>query len=220
MPYLLDWLGSDLTNVSIRNSLILVGLLISYLPQHYRIISRGTAEGISPYFVMLGTTSATSGFANILTVPKSRAAIGCCKELEAFQCAAGLLGVAQLGTQWVCFTLMYVCNLSSVFLADIFHSNSADIDNKMTAWFYSSSSFDIAMQTYRPRNWVDNLRNGKLPSVWVLLASCMDYWLLLLLASLPLPFRLILPHGQTSWVSWPRCWRQSNTSPKFGRHTI
>jgi hypothetical protein len=57
---------------------------------------------------MLGTTSATSGFANILTVPKSRAAIGCCKELEAFQCTAGLLGVAQLGTQWVCFTLMYV----------------------------------------------------------------------------------------------------------------
>ncbi|KAG6029391.1 hypothetical protein E4U41_000352 [Claviceps citrina] len=88
--------------------LILVGLLISYLPQHYRIISRGTAEGISPYFVLLGTTSATSGFANILTVAQSRQAIECCKELETFQCAAGLLGIAQLGMQWVCFALIFV----------------------------------------------------------------------------------------------------------------
>ncbi|KAK5987975.1 hypothetical protein PT974_12111 [Cladobotryum mycophilum] len=88
--------------------IILIGLLISYLPQHYRIISRGTAEGISPYFVLLGTTSATAGFANILTVSPSRKAIGCCKELETFECVAGLLGVAQLGTQWLCFTAILV----------------------------------------------------------------------------------------------------------------
>ncbi|KZZ89634.1 PQ loop repeat protein [Moelleriella libera RCEF 2490] len=84
------------------------GLLVSYLPQHYRIISRGTAEGISPYFVLLGTTSATSGFANILTVPQSRDAIECCRELETFQCAAAMLGVAQLGMQWMCFALILV----------------------------------------------------------------------------------------------------------------
>jgi uncharacterized protein with PQ loop repeat len=88
--------------------IILIGLLISYLPQHYRIISRGTAEGISPYFVLLGTTSATAGFANILTVPPSRAAIGCCKELDTFECAAGLLGVAQLGVQWLCFSFIMI----------------------------------------------------------------------------------------------------------------
>ncbi|KOS23293.1 Uncharacterized protein ESCO_003985 [Escovopsis weberi] len=90
------------------STVILIGLLISYLPQHYRIISRGTAEGISPYFVLLGTTSATAGFANILTVAPSRKAIGCCKELETFECVAGLLGVAQLGTQWLCFTAILV----------------------------------------------------------------------------------------------------------------
>lgn len=81
--------------------------MVSYLPQHYRIIARGTSEGISPYFVLLGTTSATAGFANILTVAPSRTAIGCCKEIESFQCIVGLLGVVQLGAQWLCYSLMY-----------------------------------------------------------------------------------------------------------------
>ena len=85
-------------------------MLISYLPQHVRIISRGTSEGISPYFVLLGTTSATSGFANILLLPTSQQDVACCKELETFNCVIGLLGIAQLGVQWICFTFMYVYN--------------------------------------------------------------------------------------------------------------
>ncbi|OIW31886.1 hypothetical protein CONLIGDRAFT_641658 [Coniochaeta ligniaria NRRL 30616] len=73
-----------------------------------RIISRGTSEGISPYFILLGTTSATSGFANILLLKESRQDIACCKELETFHCLAGLLGIAQLGVQWICFTFIFV----------------------------------------------------------------------------------------------------------------
>ncbi|KAF3798330.1 hypothetical protein GCG54_00009606 [Colletotrichum gloeosporioides] len=88
--------------------IILVGLLVSYLPQHYRIVARGTSEGISPWFVLLGTTSATAGFANILTVPPSRRDIQCCSELGTFECAAGLLGIAQLGVQWISFALILV----------------------------------------------------------------------------------------------------------------
>ena len=80
--------------------------MISYLPQHYRIISRGTSEGISPWWVLLGTASATCGFANILTVGPSRQDIACCKTVETFECLAGLLGIAQLGVQWICFALM------------------------------------------------------------------------------------------------------------------
>lgn len=98
----------SVANVVGPNSIIVIGLLISYLPQHYRIISRGTSEGISPYFVLLGTTSATAGFANILTLPKSIQDVGCCKELETFECVAGVLGVVQLGVQWACFTFMSV----------------------------------------------------------------------------------------------------------------
>ncbi|KJR80239.1 uncharacterized protein SPSK_05335 [Sporothrix schenckii 1099-18] len=87
---------------------ILVGMLVSYLPQHWRIIARGTSEGISPYFVLLGVTSATSGFANILTLPQSRQDVTCCHELDTLHCLAGLLGIAQLGVQWLCFAFILV----------------------------------------------------------------------------------------------------------------
>lgn len=83
-------------------------MLVSYLPQHWRIIARGTSEGISPYFVLLGVTSATAGFANILTLPQSRQDVACCHELDTLHCMAGLLGIAQLGVQWLCFAFILV----------------------------------------------------------------------------------------------------------------
>ncbi|KAL8968719.1 MAG: hypothetical protein Q9197_004730 [Variospora fuerteventurae] len=85
---------------------ILLGILVSYLPQHYRIIARRSSEGISPYFVLLGTTSGTFAFANILTLPESRADLACCREINAFGCFSGILGVAQIGVQWSCFTII------------------------------------------------------------------------------------------------------------------
>ncbi|KAH6634853.1 hypothetical protein B0J18DRAFT_32427 [Chaetomium sp. MPI-SDFR-AT-0129] len=108
-----------------RRSLLVIGMLISYLPQHVRIIKRRTSEGISPYFVLLGTTSATSAFANILLLPKSRQDVACCKELETFHCVAGLLGIAQLGVQWICFTFIFVLFL--VFFR--YGSNNDDDDH-------------------------------------------------------------------------------------------
>lgn len=135
-------------------SIILVGLVVSYLPQHYRIIARGTSEGISPYFVLLGTTSATSGFANILTVRGSREAIGCCKELGTFECTAGLLGVAQLGLQWLCFTLMfvYLCLLRLQLYLPVIASSC------------TSSSSATGRQTSLNRNSAASPLGGRLPS--------------------------------------------------------
>ncbi|KAL1843063.1 hypothetical protein VTJ49DRAFT_3198 [Mycothermus thermophilus] len=113
----------DLSVVNLIVSIfIVVGMLISYLPQHARIIKRGTSEGISPYFVLLGTTSATSAFANILLLPKSRQDVACCKELDSFHCIAGLLGIAQLGVQWICFSFIFV-----LFLV-FFRYDTADVD--------------------------------------------------------------------------------------------
>lgn len=89
-------------------SFILVGILVSYLPQHARIITRRSSEGISPWFVLLGTTSGTSAFANIILLRGSQADVLCCRVNSTFSCAAGLLGIAQVGVQWSCFFAMSV----------------------------------------------------------------------------------------------------------------
>jgi hypothetical protein len=54
-----DWLTATLT------AGLCVGLVISYLPQHVRIISKGTSDGLSPWFLLLGSTSSAAGFLNM-----------------------------------------------------------------------------------------------------------------------------------------------------------
>ncbi|KAF2871793.1 PQ loop repeat protein-like protein [Massariosphaeria phaeospora] len=86
-----------------RNSFLVVGILVSYLPQHVKIISRRSSQGLSPLFVLLGMVSATASIANILTLPASTRDMACCKQIGGFPCAAALLGIAQLAVQWACF---------------------------------------------------------------------------------------------------------------------
>ena len=92
-------------------SIILVGILISYLPQHIKIIQRRSSEGLSPWWVLLGGLSSIAAIGNILTLPASRADVACCKQISGGECAAALLGIAQIGLQWGCFMFMYVAFL-------------------------------------------------------------------------------------------------------------
>jgi hypothetical protein len=94
-------------------SFLVIGILVSYLPQHYKIISRRSSRGLSPMFVLLGTVSGTASIANILTLPESTRDMGCCKQIGSFPCAAALLGIAQIGVQWTCFFFMYLITQTS-----------------------------------------------------------------------------------------------------------
>ncbi|KAA8646164.1 hypothetical protein EYZ11_001521 [Aspergillus tanneri] len=87
----------------ILSLLIVLGILLSYLPQHYRIISLKSSFGISPYFVLLGTTSSSSSLTNVLSQQQSLQDAACCKNVNGFACFAGLLGVLQMATQCFCF---------------------------------------------------------------------------------------------------------------------
>ncbi|KAI9832223.1 MAG: hypothetical protein M1826_002227 [Phylliscum demangeonii] len=99
---------------------ILLGILLSYLPQHHRIIYRRSSDGISPYFLLLGSTAGTSELANILLL--SARELGCCRHgLTGFECFAGMLGVAQVGTQWLCFTTMYGPDHSTIAALYLLH---------------------------------------------------------------------------------------------------
>jgi len=104
-----DCQSSLLTSPSYSNFtvsiVLLLGILISYLPQHHRIIRRGTSEGISPLFLLLGVTSGTCALANIWML--GWGVVECCgTDLGPFQCLAGMLGILQVTTQWACFMII------------------------------------------------------------------------------------------------------------------
>ncbi|KAF9889970.1 hypothetical protein FE257_006844 [Aspergillus nanangensis] len=87
----------------ILSILIVFGILFSYLPQHHRIISLKSSFGISPYFVLLGTTSGSSAVANVVSQQQSLQDVSCCKDVSGLACFAGLLGIFQVATQCLCF---------------------------------------------------------------------------------------------------------------------
>ncbi|KAF2268751.1 PQ loop repeat protein-like protein [Lojkania enalia] len=119
----------DIVNFSV-SVFIVLGILVSYLPQHYKIISRRSSAGLSPLFVLLGTVSGTASIANILTLPESTRDMGCCKEIGRFPCAAALLGITQIGVQWTCF--FFIMLLFLIFFPR--NSPEADINERLPTW--------------------------------------------------------------------------------------
>jgi hypothetical protein len=91
---------------TILAAVLVLGIVASYVPQHVKIYTRRSSEGLSPWWVLLGGLSSITAIANILVLPTSRADIRCCKEVNGGACAAALLGVAQIGCQWTCFMIM------------------------------------------------------------------------------------------------------------------
>ncbi|KAI8869733.1 hypothetical protein GQ42DRAFT_146746 [Ramicandelaber brevisporus] len=76
-----------------------VGTALSYLPQHLRIIRLASSDGLSPYFVLLGTLGAFSNAVNIVILQWH--VIQCCfSVLSAGRCLAGSLSILQLVGQW------------------------------------------------------------------------------------------------------------------------
>lgn len=67
------------TPTLVLSSFIIAGLVLSYVPQWYRIIKHKNSEGFSPMFLLLGATSSASSLANIVTLQWSQ--VACCRYL-------------------------------------------------------------------------------------------------------------------------------------------
>jgi hypothetical protein len=78
-------------------------LLICYLPQWARIVSRKSAEGLSTYYILLGSLSGVCAVANIMMLPSSAVELGCCRVNARFACISGLLGMLQVIFGIACF---------------------------------------------------------------------------------------------------------------------
>ncbi|KDQ32676.1 hypothetical protein PLEOSDRAFT_1032971, partial [Pleurotus ostreatus PC15] len=95
-----DWFTATLT------AGLCVGLIISYAPQHFRIINKQSSEGLSPWFLLLGSTSSASGFLNMVALQWG--IVKCCRYVSVGSCAEITLGVVQVGLQWFLFTMIMV----------------------------------------------------------------------------------------------------------------
>jgi hypothetical protein len=84
----------------------MVWLLISYIPQWARIVSRKSAEGLSTLYILLGSLSGVCAVGNIMMLPISAEEIGCCREISAFACVSGLLGMLQIVFGIACFWIV------------------------------------------------------------------------------------------------------------------
>ncbi|KAL1917994.1 uncharacterized protein VTP21DRAFT_3260 [Calcarisporiella thermophila] len=86
--------------------IIAFGLLISYLPQHYRIIKNKTSEGISAWYLLLGVVSATACMFNMILLQFN--VLRCCSQQPFGMCFENILGILQLMIQWAMFTLIFI----------------------------------------------------------------------------------------------------------------
>ncbi|TKY90051.1 hypothetical protein EX895_000049 [Sporisorium graminicola] len=83
-----------------------VGIVVSYLPQIFRIILKKSSQGFSPWFLLLGATSSASSFLNVVALQWG--IVSCCPSLPALECTESLLGIVQVGLQWIMFATVFV----------------------------------------------------------------------------------------------------------------
>jgi len=95
-----DW------RVDLLTLFLCLGTIVSYLPQHARIIAKKSSEGFSPWFLLLGSTAALSNILNL--VIKQWTTIKCCSEVGPGACLGLVGGIILCGIVWVCFTLILV----------------------------------------------------------------------------------------------------------------
>ncbi|KAH8112396.1 hypothetical protein DFH11DRAFT_489946 [Phellopilus nigrolimitatus] len=82
------------------------GLFASYIPQHYKIIGKGSSEGFSPWFLLLGATSSAAGMLNMWTMQWG--VVKCCRYISTGSCLESLGGVIQVSLQWFLFAMILV----------------------------------------------------------------------------------------------------------------
>jgi len=82
------------------------GLVVSYLPQIIRIIHKKSSLGFSPWFLLLGATSSSSSFLNLVALQWGL--VRCCNVISAGACAESMMGIVQVMLQWLLFNIVLV----------------------------------------------------------------------------------------------------------------
>ncbi|KAL5478319.1 hypothetical protein ACEPAI_2503 [Sanghuangporus weigelae] len=82
------------------------GLFASYVPQHFKIINKGSSEGFSPWFLLLGATSSAAGCLNMWTMQWN--VVRCCRYISTGSCMESMGGIIQVSLQWLLFNVIQI----------------------------------------------------------------------------------------------------------------
>ncbi|KNE67862.1 hypothetical protein AMAG_19718 [Allomyces macrogynus ATCC 38327] len=85
---------------------LLVGIVLSYVPQQLKIVELRSSEGLSPYFLLLGSVSCISTVANVALLQHD--VLKCCDVWSPLTCFENALGLIQVASQAVMFLLILV----------------------------------------------------------------------------------------------------------------
>ncbi|KAF9549438.1 hypothetical protein EC957_003827 [Mortierella hygrophila] len=86
--------------------IVLISIIVSYLPQYYRIFQKKSSDGLSLWFLILGSLSTTSSFFNIFVLQWG--VVRCCSVIGPGPCTESILGITQLAVQFVMFNLIFI----------------------------------------------------------------------------------------------------------------
>ncbi|ORZ34806.1 hypothetical protein BCR44DRAFT_115801, partial [Catenaria anguillulae PL171] len=83
---------------------LLVGIVLSYVPQQLAILLGKSSEGLSPWFLLLGSIATISTVANVLLLQWH--VVQCCSVWSPLGCFENALGVIQLSSQAIMFLII------------------------------------------------------------------------------------------------------------------
>ncbi len=86
-----------LKSTFITSVFISIGIVISYVPQHVKIIQTRSSVGLSPVFLLLSSLSGIAATSNLILL--SFISLPCCSELSTFECVNSQISLIQVGLQ-------------------------------------------------------------------------------------------------------------------------
>src|SRR5690242_4837760 len=103
--------------------IVIVGIVLTFVPQYARVIRLKSSLGLSPYFLLLGITSVYAQLINILLLQIS--VFRKCRHEPDYACLSNLLGMVQVAVLAACITLN-CCLYISYFPSRISSSEGKD----------------------------------------------------------------------------------------------
>ncbi|KAI3651844.1 hypothetical protein MP228_003147 [Amoeboaphelidium protococcarum] len=134
---------------------IAVGMAVSYLPQHAKIIMNRSSKGLSGIYLFMGAIAMISLLSNTLLLQFGH--LRCCSAQSAGQCLENIMAIIQIGIQFFCFMLYVFLFVYYFPLADRYVTNIESLKSQITHQYRKALFIGLAVASYLVINLVVTL---------------------------------------------------------------